>query len=111
MSRAPFQPRSTTRTLPPERSVWSLSTRHRLGRGAAVPKAADRHADRYGDEDRQNKDGSFCDVVIDSALARSAPGWSWARAPLSASDFLRYLDQGLYAGRCLLSYRSTCPTT
>jgi peptidyl-prolyl cis-trans isomerase A (cyclophilin A) len=49
----------------------------------------------------------FCSVVIDSAMGRIAVLLDLGRAPISAGDFLNYVDRGLYAGGAF--YRTVRP--
>jgi peptidyl-prolyl cis-trans isomerase A (cyclophilin A) len=48
-----------------------------------------------------------CSVVIDTALGPIEVLLELARAPLSAGDFLKYVDRGLYAGAAF--YRTVRP--
>jgi peptidyl-prolyl cis-trans isomerase A (cyclophilin A) len=63
--------------------------------------AADSRQDRYEQGDR------FCNVVIDTALGPIGVSLDLARAPLSAGDFLKYVDRGLYTGGAF--YRTVRP--
>jgi peptidyl-prolyl cis-trans isomerase A (cyclophilin A) len=58
-------------------------------------------------EDRDIRQDSFCSVVIDTALGPIGVRLELARAPLSAGDFLKYVDRGLYAGGAF--YRTVRP--
>jgi peptidyl-prolyl cis-trans isomerase A (cyclophilin A) len=49
----------------------------------------------------------FCRVVIDSAMGPIGVLLDLGRAPISAGDFLKYVDRGLYAGGAF--YRTVRP--
>src|SRR5258708_35233651 len=49
----------------------------------------------------------FCSVVIDGTMRRIAVLLGLGRAPISAGDFLKYGDRGLYAGGAF--YRTVRP--
>lgn len=53
---------------------------------SSCPRAADAGQDRY------------CRIIIDSALGPIGVLLELGRAPISAGDFLEYVDRGLYAG-------------
>ena len=63
--------------------------------------AADSRQDRYDSGERS------CNVVIDTALGPIEVSLNLSRAPLSAADFLKYVDQGLYTGGAF--YRTVRP--
>ena len=63
--------------------------------------SADSRQDRYEQGDRS------CNVVIDTSLGPIGVSLDLARAPLSAGDFLKYVDQGLYTGGAF--YRTVRP--
>jgi len=49
----------------------------------------------------------YCRVVIDTALGPIGVSLALGRAPISAGDFLKYVDRGLYAGGAF--YRTVRP--
>jgi len=49
----------------------------------------------------------YCRVVIDTALGPIGVSLELGRAPISAGDFLKYVDRGLYAGGAF--YRTVRP--
>jgi peptidyl-prolyl cis-trans isomerase A (cyclophilin A) len=63
--------------------------------------AADSRQDRYDSRDHS------CNVVIDTALGPIEVSLNLSRAPLSAADFLKYVDRGLYTGGAF--YRTVRP--
>ena len=63
--------------------------------------AADSRQDRYDSGERS------CNVVLDTVLGPIEVSLNLSRAPLSAADFLKYVDQGLYTGGAF--YRTVRP--
>lgn len=63
--------------------------------------SADSRQDRYEQAERS------CNVVIDTSLGPIGVSLDLAHAPLSAGDFLKYVDQGLYTGGAF--YRTVRP--
>jgi peptidyl-prolyl cis-trans isomerase A (cyclophilin A) len=53
------------------------------------------------------REDHFCRVVIDSAMGPIGVLLDLGRAPISAGDFLKYVDRGLYAGGAF--YRTVRP--
>jgi peptidyl-prolyl cis-trans isomerase A (cyclophilin A) len=83
------------------RTLVSGVTAFGIAMASGHARAADSREDRDGREDH------FCNVVIDTALGPIAASLDLARAPLSSADFLKYVDQGLYAGSTF--YRTVRP--
>jgi peptidyl-prolyl cis-trans isomerase A (cyclophilin A) len=83
------------------RTLVSGLTAFGITLAAGHSRAADSRKDRDGREDHS------CNVVIDTALGTIAASLDLARAPLSCADFLKYVEQGLYAGSTF--YRTVRP--
>jgi peptidyl-prolyl cis-trans isomerase A (cyclophilin A) len=77
------------------RSVMSGLTALGIAQFSSRSRAADVGGDR------------FCKVAIDTALGPIGILLELGRAPLSAGDFLKYVDRGLYAGGAF--YRTVRP--
>jgi peptidyl-prolyl cis-trans isomerase A (cyclophilin A) len=83
------------------RSVMSGLTALGITLISGRSRAADSREDRYNREDR------VCNVVIDTTRGPIEVSLDLAHAPLSSGDFLKYVDQGLYAGGAF--YRTVRP--
>lgn len=51
-----------------------------------------------GRSDASGREARFCNVMIDTNLGSIGVSLDLAHAPISAGDFLKYVDRGLYAG-------------